>query len=183
VPGAGQSSQTCPMKLRLPGGRLGSLVRPCHLDRYALSARPEVACRYRTGRVALRETARLKIVPQVREEGKGVPARQPVSRGALAVCGPSPLPCCAECRRRRHRGFARLRHAKYAAAWALPVRGSSLRHRSDCGMHPPWQRHDGDITTGLAVGTVGALFQKTPRPRTTLVVNLDMSLMYGTPCP
>jgi hypothetical protein len=33
------------------------------------------------------------------------------------------------------------------------------------------------------VGTVGALFQKTPRPRTTLVVNLDMSLMYETPCP
>jgi hypothetical protein len=31
-------------------------------------ARTEVACRYRTGRVALRETARLKIVPQVREE-------------------------------------------------------------------------------------------------------------------
>jgi hypothetical protein len=67
-------------------------VRPCHLDRYALSARPEVACRYRTGRVALGETARLKIVPQVREEGKGVPARQPGSRGASAVSGPSPLP-------------------------------------------------------------------------------------------
>jgi hypothetical protein len=25
--------------------------------------------------------------------------------------------------------------------------------------------------------------RETPRPRTTLVVNLDMSLMYGTPCP
>ena len=49
-------------------------MRPCHLDRDALSARPEVACRYRTGRVALGETARLKIVPQVRQEGKGVPA-------------------------------------------------------------------------------------------------------------
>jgi hypothetical protein len=71
--------------LRLPRRRLGSLERPCHLDRDALSARPEVACRYWTGRVALRETARLRIVPQVREEGKGVPARQPGSRGALAA--------------------------------------------------------------------------------------------------
>jgi hypothetical protein len=71
--------------LRLPRGRLGSLVRPCHLDRYAFPhARPKMAYRYRTDRVALRETARLKIVPQVREEGKGVPARQPGGRGALA---------------------------------------------------------------------------------------------------
>jgi hypothetical protein len=116
--------------------RVGSLVRPCHLDRDALSARPEVACRYRTGRVALRETARLKIVPQVRQEGKGVPARQPGSRGAPAVSGPSPLPCRAERRRRRHRGLARrLRHAKYAAAWNSPVHTSSARRRSGCGMH------------------------------------------------
>jgi hypothetical protein len=49
--------------------RLVSAALP--LDRYAFPhARPEVSCRYRTGRVALRETARLKIVPQVREEGK-----------------------------------------------------------------------------------------------------------------
>jgi hypothetical protein len=55
---------------------LGSLVRPCHLDRNAFwQARPEVACRYRTDRVALRETARLKIVPQVREEGKRCPSK------------------------------------------------------------------------------------------------------------
>ena len=31
-------------------------------------ARPEVACRYWAGRVALRKTARPGIVPQVREE-------------------------------------------------------------------------------------------------------------------
>jgi hypothetical protein len=60
-----------------PRRRLGSFVRPCHLDRYAFRrARPEVACRYRTGRVALREIARLKIVPQVREQGKRPLARQ-----------------------------------------------------------------------------------------------------------
>jgi hypothetical protein len=52
-------------------------VRPRYLDRNAFQqARPEMACRYRTGRVALREIARLKIVPQVREEGKRPPARQ-----------------------------------------------------------------------------------------------------------
>src|SRR4030095_2434215 len=90
--------------VELPGGRLGSLVRPCHLDRYARSARPEVACRYRTGRVALGETARLKIVPQVRQEGKGVPARQPGSRGAPAMSGPFPLPFI--------RAFARLAGAR-----------------------------------------------------------------------
>jgi DNA invertase Pin-like site-specific DNA recombinase len=72
---------------RLPCGRLGSLVRPRHLDRYAFPhARPEMACRYRTGRVALRETARLKIVPQVREEGKRPPARQGAAMAA-SPCG------------------------------------------------------------------------------------------------
>jgi hypothetical protein len=35
-----------------------------------------MACRYRTGRVALREIARLKIVPQVGENGKRPLARQ-----------------------------------------------------------------------------------------------------------
>jgi hypothetical protein len=42
---------------------------------------PEVACRYWAGRVALRKTARLKIVPQVREKGKRPPARR---RAAVA---------------------------------------------------------------------------------------------------
>jgi hypothetical protein len=49
-----------------------------------------VACRYRTGRVALGETARLKIVPQVRGKGKGYPlgnraavARWPAARITL----------------------------------------------------------------------------------------------------
>jgi hypothetical protein len=86
--GAGESSRTCPHEnqdaLRLPRR---SLARPCHLDRNAFPhARPEMACRYRTGRVALRETARLKIVPQVREEGKRCPLGNRGSRGALA-CG------------------------------------------------------------------------------------------------
>jgi hypothetical protein len=40
-----------------------------------------MACRYRTGRVALRETARLKIVPQVREEGK----RPPLGKGLASL--------------------------------------------------------------------------------------------------
>jgi hypothetical protein len=71
----------------LPRGRLGSLVRPRHLDRNAFPhARPEMACRYRTGRVALRETACLKIVPQVREEGKRPPARQGAAMAA-SPCG------------------------------------------------------------------------------------------------
>jgi hypothetical protein len=46
-----------------------------------------MACRYWTGRVALRETARLKIVPQVREEGKRPPARQAAAVAALARAG------------------------------------------------------------------------------------------------
>jgi hypothetical protein len=63
-------------------------VRPRHLDRNALPhARPEMACRYRTGRVALREIARLKIVPHAREEGKRPPAtamtRWPAARITL----------------------------------------------------------------------------------------------------
>jgi hypothetical protein len=46
---------------------------------------PEVACRYWAGRVALRKTARLKIVPQVREKGKRPPARRRAAVARITV--------------------------------------------------------------------------------------------------
>jgi hypothetical protein len=64
--------------LRLPRGRLGSLVRPCHLDRNAFShARPEVACRYWTGRVALKKPRAETLCRRPERMGRGAPARQP----------------------------------------------------------------------------------------------------------